>query len=233
MKRVAHRAMVFGTILAAGMLGGCVSSLGPTTAVADPPTGMEPATGPEPARARPAISMVQMGVSLQAVAAGRIESPSIQGHASKALATAKAQAVGMGAMNMAQAALSANPVAMGMSAVGTGMMMGQMAAAEAAVAEATAKADAERAANQIVPDEDRPSEARALLSIADGAAGASASWSNPESGGSGTVTLGKAQKMMDEMGCRPGTRTYKRGGTTRRSDFLICREGEDWFDLSG
>ncbi len=228
--RAGAAALVLSAALLGAGLAGCVSSPGPTAAATEPMGS--PTAGAEPARARPAISMAQMGVSLQHVAAGRIERPAIQGYASKAMAAAKAQAVGKGALNMAQAALSANPVAIGASALGTGMMMGQMAAADAAIAQAHAQADAARAANQVVPDEDRPSEAAAILSIAGRGAGASASWSNPATGGSGTVTLGKPHKVMDEMGCRPGTRTYKRGGASRRGDFLICQEGDDWFDLS-
>jgi hypothetical protein len=223
------KAVVLGAVMiGAGALGGCVSSPDPSVAAAETPASASASSS----SAGPAISVASMGVSLHAVAAGRIERPTIQGQARATMAAAKARMVGTGAMNMAQSALSLNPVAMGMSAVGTGMMMGQMAAADAAVAEAEAQAEVQRKANLIVPDEDRPSEAAAILSIADKAAGASTSWTNPATGASGTVTLGKPHKVMDEMGCRPGTRTYRHGGTSRRGDFLICREGEDWYDLS-
>lgn len=242
-----------GVIAAAGVclgLAACVPTPGTVAAVAitqDPtlldPTGLSGTVkamngGSFGAASQPSVSLAQMGVNLEEVAAGRVTGPSAITGPGGAVSGAAA----LGMMQGAKGAIVAQNTLAGAGAVARGdvfgiagsvadtsMKMGRMAEAEAAFAQGMARHHAQQAQTQVVPNDDRPSEARALLSIANG--GGSASWTNPATGASGTVTLRGAHKGPGGATCRSGTRTHKQGGASRRGDVLICGEGGTWYEI--
>lgn len=191
---------------------------------------------------QPPLSIAQMGAKLSDVAAGHVMHPDLTASASAALGAAKARILAGSARSVAStlagAAMSggigliAAAPSLAMNAAMTGMAMSQLGAAEAQVAEAAAETAAARASARIVPDDDRPAEARALLSIVDKPAGATARWSNPDTGASGTVTLDKVLEEDGPVACRPGTRTYKQQGAGRKGGVVLCRQDGEWYELS-
>ncbi|NIX75634.1 hypothetical protein [Microvirga terricola] len=181
------------------------------------------------------FKLSQIAVSLDDVAAGRTARPRlanpIQGMMTKMAANQAmniASTIIGGAMTGGVGLAAAAPGLL-MQAASTGMVMGQMAAMDSQVEQAMAQAEAARAANRIVPDEDRPAEARAILSIVNG--GRSAVWRNAESGASGKVSLGHLNKA-EGMSCRVVEQEWKGGGETRKGNFVICIQDGIWYDLS-
>jgi hypothetical protein len=181
------------------------------------------------------FNLSQIAVSLDDVAAGRTDRPRLanpmKGMMTKMAATQAmnvASTVVGGALTGGVGLAAAAPGLI-MQAASTGMAMSQMAAADAQVEQAMAQAEAARAANRIVPDEDRPAEARAILSIING--GRSAVWHNAESGTSGKVSLGRLNKT-EGMSCRVVDQEWKGGGETRKGNFVICVQDGVWYDLS-
>lgn len=138
-----------------------------------------------------------------------------------------------GVMTGGTSLVSAAP-GIAMQAAMTGVMTSQMAAAKTQSRAAVAAADAERAANRIVPDEDRPSEARAILSLVGNAGTRSATWQNPETGASGKVTIQAVNKknVPDTLICRLVKQEWKSGKSTRTGSMPICQSGGEWYDLS-
>jgi hypothetical protein len=113
------------------------------------------------------------------------------------------------------------------------MTTSQLAAARGQASAAIAQAGAQRAAQQLVPDADRPAEARAILSILDGAGAASAAWQNPSTGASGKVSLKPTnRKAFGALDCRLVRREMRSGGATRTGEMLACRSNGEWYDLS-
>jgi len=120
-----------------------------------------------------------------------------------------------------------------MQGVGNAMLAGQLAGARAQASADVAKAEAQRQAEQLVPDVDRPLEAQAVLAILEGKGSGSAAWQNPSTGASGKVTL----KPMDKrafggLDCRMFLREWRSGGTVRKGDMLACRNRGEWYDFS-
>jgi hypothetical protein len=181
------------------------------------------------------FGLSQIAVSLDEVAAGRTDRPRPANPMKAAMARMAASQAGSVASTVIRGAmtggmgLAASAPSLAMRAASTGMAMGQMAAADAQIEQAIAQAEAARAANRIVPDEDRPAEARAILSIVDG--GRSAVWSNPDTGASGKVSLGRPTKA-GEMTCRAVEQEWKGGGKSRKGSLFICLQDGIWYDLS-
>lgn len=181
------------------------------------------------------FNLSQIAASLDDVAAGRTDRPRLanpmKGMMTKMAANQAmnvASTVIGGAMSGGIGLAAAAP-GLVMQAASTGMAMSRMAAVDAQVEEAMAQAEAARAANRIVPDEDRPAEARAILSIVNG--GRSAVWRNDESGASGKVSLGRLNKAGG-MSCRVVEQQWKGGGEARKGNFVICVQDGVWYDLS-
>lgn len=111
-------------------------------------------------------------------------------------------------------------------------------AAQAEVDAAYAASEATRAATALVPDEDRPREAAALLRLVEEAAGSKLAWSNPATGASGVVSIGAAETSKGDDGrspavtCRTVIREYSHGAVSRGGVGTICREHGVWYDLS-
>lgn len=151
-------------------------------------------------------------------------------------AAGMAQTVGKAAIDGALTGgvgLLASAPQLAMQGAATGMMAGQMASVRSQASADIAKAEVQRAAEQLVPDADRPAEARAILSILDGTGAAVATWQNPETGASGKVTL----KPMDRnafggLDCRLVKRESRKGRTGRTGEMLACRSNGEWYDLS-
>jgi surface antigen len=109
--------------------------------------------------------------------------------------------------------------------------------AQVTVDAAYAAAEATRAETALVPDEDRPLEAAALLRLVDQPAGTRLTWNNPVTGAAGAVALGDAKTGEARPGsasvtCRPVLREYVRESVSRNGLGTICREGSIWYDLS-
>lgn len=152
-------------------------------------------------------------------------------HAAGMASTVASAAIG-GAMTGGIGLAAAAP-SLAMQAAAAGMTTSQMAAARGQASAAIAQAEAQRAAQQIVPDADRPAEAQAILSILNGAGGASATWQNPSTGASGKVSLKPMnRRAFGALDCRLVRRELRSGGATRRGEMLACRSRGEWYDLS-
>jgi hypothetical protein len=148
-------------------------------------------------------------------------------------AASMAQTVGKaaidGALTGGVGVVGAVPV-LAKQAVNASIIAGTMAGARGQASAAIAQAQAQRAAEQFLPDADRPAEAQAILSILD-QAGGSAAWQNPQTGASGRVTLKAVdQKMFGGMDCRLVKRELK--GSRRTGEMLACRSNGEWYELS-
>lgn len=120
-----------------------------------------------------------------------------------------------------------------MQGLGRGMLAAQLAAARSQISASVAQGEAQRAAEQFLPNADRPAEARAVLSILDRSVGSHASWQNPETGASGRVTLKtKDRNSFGGLDCRILAREAKSGQAMRTGEMLACRNNREWFDLS-
>ncbi|WP_158046019.1 hypothetical protein [Skermanella pratensis] len=110
--------------------------------------------------------------------------------------------------------------------------------AQVQVDAAYAASEATRAATALVPDEDRPYEAAALLKLVQEPAGSKLAWSNQATGASGVVSIGAAETSKGDgarntaVTCRTVIREYSHGAVSRGGVGTICREHEVWYDLS-
>lgn len=120
---------------------------------------------------------------------------------------------------------------LGQAAVWEGVRTAERQAATAYTKGALQNAQAQIASDRTVPDADRPAEARAILSIADGADGQTASWKNPATGASGTVSI-QSIEMSDtsEYSCRIVMRAWK-GSSMRTGSMGICQYQGEWYEL--
>jgi hypothetical protein len=244
--------VALGLILSACNQTGAGSAAGEVAAALDP-TGIS-GTALNVAEAAQAASDPSAGVDFSAIAprladiaAGNTAGPNYMAPIDRQIAltmarqSAKmAQSAGNAAVDTAVgAALSGGTSLVGsgyglaMQGAGNAMLAAQMAGARAQASADVARAEAQQRAEQLVPDADRPSEARAVLSILGGSSGNSASWQNPATGASGRVVLKVMDKrMFGGLDCRSIQREWRSGPTTRRGDMLACRDRGEWYVLS-
>jgi len=192
--------------------------------------------------ARTGMDFSQIAIPLEEVARGRTDRPNLMASIQQSMADKRNRLVARQAMGIARTVvggamsggigLAAAAPGLVMQAATTGMTMGMLSQAEAQVGAAMADAEAAQAAQRVVPDEDRASEAQALLGIADAPNGRSATWRNPATGASGKVTIKAGQNIEGDIRCRQVAQEWKRGAETRRSEMVICRQGGVWYDLS-
>ncbi|MBM6579051.1 hypothetical protein ILT44_02555 [Microvirga sp. BT689] len=217
--------------------------------MADDPSEAEPAEERAAVSGRPrtapssrgahAINFAAFAPRLSAIAAGQTNKPDTAGAYDRQMGQAMAsQAATMG-MTAGEAAISG--VLSGGSSLLTsiphmamqGVAAGQMASTGAQVSADMRRAQAERAANQLIPDADRPPEAQAILSVIRKAYGSSAAWQNPQTGSSGKVTIRPVAKgAFKGLECRLVQREWRGGGKSRRGDMIACQSGGEWYDLS-
>jgi hypothetical protein len=184
-----------------------------------------------------------MAPRLDAVAAGDLSRPNMAAAADSQinqamtmqtlnLAASVANA-GIGAAMSGGASLAAAAPGLAMRAAGTGYAMAKMGEAKTRIRDATAGAEAERTAARVVPDEDRPAEARAILSVVAGT-GRSASWQNPASGASGKVTVKalNGPQLPSGMRCRMIAQEWRGTGGSRSGHMMACAHHGVWYDLS-
>jgi hypothetical protein len=188
------------------------------------------------------FDLVSVGVPLQEVARGNTNRQNLMAGVKSRLTNMRNAMVARQAMGIASTVagaamsggvgLAAAAPSLVMQAASTGVAMGAMQSAEAQIDQAMQQADARRAAERIVPDEDRPAEAKAILSIVNGPGGRSAAWQNPQTGASGRVTIRQATAIPGGIRCRLVEQEWKRAGEHRKSGMTVCSQNGVWFDLS-
>ncbi|MEE1656081.1 hypothetical protein VB618_07725 [Microvirga sp. CF3062] len=210
------------------------------------PTGLSGAAVSMAQSAEPEATSASMDFSsfalrLRDVAAGNTARPDhLAGFDQVATKLMADQAAGMaqtvgkaavdGALTGGVGLVGAVPV-LAKKAVTAGMIAGTMASARGQASASIAQAEAQRAAEQFVPDPDRPAEAQAILSILDQPGRGSAAWQNPQTGASGKVTIKAVDEtMFGGMDCRLVRRELK--GSRRTGEMLACRSNGEWYDLS-
>ncbi|NIX75816.1 hypothetical protein [Microvirga terricola] len=119
---------------------------------------------------------------------------------------------------------------LGQAAVWEGIRATERQAATAYTKGVLQNAQAQIASDRTVLDADRPAEARAILSIADGADGQTASWKNPATGASGTVSIQSVESESSEYRCRIVMRAWK-GSSMRTGSMGICQHQGEWYEL--
>jgi len=189
------------------------------------------------------VDFSRIAPRLRDVAAGQTARPSMGSMLDDQMnAMARQQALSL-AMSVANIAISgaltggaglvAAAPGLAMQAAGSGMATAQMMAARSQVQGSIAEAERQREAARVVPDEDRPAEARAILSLLNGAKGRSASWSNPATGASGTVTLQSNRgQPVQGIQCRFITQVWRSNGQERKGGMGVCKSRGEWYDLS-
>jgi hypothetical protein len=224
-----------------GRMAGAVASLDPT-GIAGTAASLAQSASPDEEDASETVKLSRIATRLRDVAAGRTDRPNLMAAVDSqmsqamamqnlALASTIAQAAVGGAMTGGVGLLAAAP-SIAMQAASTGMTTAQMSAARSQVQTAMVQADAERAASRIVPEEDRPSEARAILSVIDGG-GRIATWSNPETGASGKVGIQRVSKGgMPGIACRIVNQEWKGSQGTRKGAMVVCKQDGEWYDFS-
>jgi hypothetical protein len=100
--------------------------------------------------------------------------------------------------------------------------------AEARFAQYEAKRSTERA----VPNEDRPAEAQAILTILGEPLGRSVTWANPATGATGKATLQSAPHIYEGVQCRLLAQEWRRGGERRKGQVAVCNQDGVWYDLT-
>lgn len=178
---------------------------------------------------------------LKDIAAGNLADPDVTASASARMTEANiknSMSLAMNAANQAigavatgGASLASGGVALAEQAAGNGLAMARSAEIQARMSSAQAMANAQRSASRAVPDEDRPSEAKALLILLDGS-GRSTAWQNPETGASGKVTLGPTHPSPNGLTCRIVMQEWKGEGQVRNGNMALCRQNGDWYVLS-
>jgi hypothetical protein len=240
-------------IAAAGlMLAACNQTGGGSTAMgvaaALDPTGlsgaaMDVAEAAEEASGSSRASFSALAPRLKDIAAGDTSGPNYMAPLDRQIAVTTARQSAKMARSAAQAgieaaltgglSLSGSASSLAMQGANSAIMAGQLAGIRAQASADVAKAEAQRQAEQLVPDTDRPLEAQAVLSILEGGAGSSVSWQNPATGASGKVTLKPMDKrMFGGLDCRMFLREWRSGGTVRKGDMLACRDKGEWYALS-
>jgi hypothetical protein len=255
MRRIMIRIMTGAGALAMGLILAACNQTGAGSVAVGVATGLDPTglSGTAVSLAQSAqperdpdpqnIDFSRFASRLSDVAAGNTARPNYLGefdrqvslmtarHAAGMAQTVASAAIG-GAMTGGVGLAAAAP-SLAMQAAAAGMTASQMAAARGQASAAIAQAEAQRAAEQPVPDADRPAEARAILSILDGAGAASATWQNPVTGASGSVSLKPMnRKAFGALDCRLIRREFRSGGATRTGEMLACRSKGEWYDLS-
>ncbi len=226
---------------------GAGSVAGEAAAALDPTglagVGVSLARSAEAEASAGSIDFSAFGTRLSEVAAGNTAGPNylagfdrqaaiVMARQSAKMAQSAAQA-GIDAALTGGLSLAGSGSSLAMQGAGNAMMAAQLAGIRAQASADVTRAEARRKAEQLVPDEHRPSEARAVLSLLDGSAGGSATWQNPATGTSGKVTLKALDKrMFGGLDCRSIQREWRGGGTTRRGDMLACRSNGEWYGLS-
>jgi hypothetical protein len=208
------------------------------------PTGLSGAamdaveTEPSPAEA----DFSAIAPRLKDIAAGDTSGPNYMAPVDRQIAATMARQTAKMGQAAAQAGIDA-ALSGGMSltgsayhlavqGAGSAMMAGQLAGIRAQASASVAQSEAQRKAEQLVPDEDRPLEAQAVLSILEGGAGKTVAWRNPATGASGKVTVQPMDKgMLGGLDCRSFLREWQSGGTLRKGDMLACRNKGEWYAL--
>jgi hypothetical protein len=244
-KAPAWAGLVMMTLALAACNQSTAGSVAVGAATALDPTGLSGAALSMAQSAQPEADPATMDFSsfaprLRDVAAGNTAGPNqlagfdhVTGKLMADQAASMAQTVGKaavdGALTGGVGVVGAVPV-LAKQAVNASIIAGTMAGARGQASAAIAQAQAQRAAEQFLPDADRPAEAQAILSILD-QAGGSAAWQNPQTGASGRVTLKAVdQKMFGGMDCRLVKRELK--GSRRTGEMLACRSNGEWYELS-
>jgi surface antigen len=184
-----------------------------------------------------------LAVRLKDIAAGNTSGPNYMAPVDQRIAETMAKQSAKMARSAAQAgidaamsggmSLSGSAYGLAMQGAGNAMLAGQLAGARAQASADVARAEAQRQAEQLVPDSDRPLEAQAVLSILEGQAGNSVAWQNPATGASGKVTFKPVDKRkFGGLDCRMFLREWRSGGTVRKGDMLACRNRGEWYDFS-
>lgn len=233
-------------LAACNQTGAGSAALGAATSL--DPTGISGAAvslagSAEPEVSSQTVDFSLLGPRLSDVAAGNTAGPNYMGEFDRQAAQMMAKEAGKMAASAGNAAveaaltgglsLSGSANTLGMQGLSSAALAGQLAAARGHASVDVAKAQAQRAATQLVSDADRPAEARAILSLLDQPGESSAAWHNPATGASGRVTIKRRDpKMFSGMECRLLKRELKSGNRTRTDDMLTCRSGGEWYDLS-
>jgi hypothetical protein len=181
--------------------------------------------------------------SLKDIAAGRTERPnimaSVESQADEIMALqvmsfgSSVANAAIGAALSGGASLASSAPQLAVQAASAGMAVTQMTAVKGQLRAAIAQAEAQRAAERIVPDEDRPLEAQAILSVLEGRGRGSATWQNPATGASGKVTVQALnRKVPSSMDCRLVKQQWTDGKRKRAGSMSVCRSGGEWYDLS-
>ncbi|MBB3020252.1 surface antigen [Microvirga lupini] len=189
------------------------------------------------------VDFTNIAPRLADIAAGDVSQPNFMAafdqEAVRIMAEQSAKMAQSAAYNAADAALTGglslpgSAYNLAMQGAGNAMLAGQLASVRAQMSASIAAGEAQQRAEQLVPDADRPSEARAVLAILNGSAGSSAAWQNPATGASGKVTLQKTDRSsFGGLDCRSFAREWRSGETVRRGDMLACRDKGVWYALS-
>jgi hypothetical protein len=199
------------------------------------------------AMATDAVPMSTVGVPLTQLAGGTITGPRPPDLVQQALTEIAAeQGPGVARRMMIAMATGGTTLVTNLPSMASGVKSAQeklFAAQEAQIQvdAAYAASEATRAETTLIPDEDRPFEAAALLNLVDQPAGTKLGWSNPATGASGAVSVGAAETAGETAGtrpqdkgitCRTVMREYLHGAVSRGGLGTVCREGEIWYDLS-
>lgn len=225
---------------AGSVAAGVATSLDPTGVSG---AALSLAASAEPEARAQTVDFSLLGSRLSDVAAGNTAGPNYMGEFDRQAAGMMAEQAGKMTVSAGNAAVeaaltgglslsgSANNLAM--QGLSSAALAAQLAAARGQASADVAKGQTMRAAIQVVPDADRPAEARAILSLLDQPGQGSAAWQNPATGASGRVTIQKSNpSMTGGMDCRLLKREFKSGNRTRTDDMLACRSGGEWYDLS-
>lgn len=249
MVRITKRAgslMIMLTLAACNQTGAGSAVVGAATSL--DPTGISGAAvsmaqSAEPETRSQTVDFSLLGPRLSDVAAGNTAGPNYMAEFDRQAAQMMAEQTGKMAASAGQAgveaaltgglSLAGSGSNLAMQGVSAGVLAGQLAAGRSQASADVAKAQAQRAATQLVSDADRPAEARAILSLLDRPGEGSAAWHNPATGASGRVTLMRSDpSQTGGMDCRLLKRELRSGGRTRTDDMLACRSGGEWYDLS-
>lgn len=247
------RASTQASILLVALALAACNQTGAGSAAADVATSLDPtgvsgaalslAASAEPEARAQTVDFSLLGPRLSDVAAGNTAGPNYMGEFDRQATRMMAEQAGKMTVSAGNAAVEA-ALTGGLSLAGSGntlamqglssaALAAQLAAARGYASADVAKAQAQRAATQLVPDADRPAEARAILSLLDRPGESSATWQNPATGASGKVTVRTSDPAMTGgMECRLLKRELRSGNRTRTDDMLACRSGGEWYDLS-
>ncbi len=190
------------------------------------------------------FSMFSMAQPLEEIARGnvwkKLEAPDIAGYitgnmvANEGLNVAE-QALGAAMSGLATggASLAFSAMEMAQRAASMAAMAGMAASSQAQVDQSMAEADAMRRAQALMPDEDRPFEARAMIEMLKGEMGTVVPWTNPATGAKGVV-MSVNQSDMGAIACLSVLRQYERGALKREVEGMLCRNEQGvWHQMEG